>query len=93
MHARKIGLMMLVGCFLVSCTAAVAQVSGPLSSVDKKRACIEAPNPSDERAVQCFPLEDGVEIKEGMYQIGSLVTLRIQRGKIISIEKIGAPTG
>lgn len=93
MHARKIGLMVLAGCFLVSCTTEVVQMSGPLSSVDKKRACIEAPNPGDERAVQCYPLEDGVEIKQGMYQIGSLVTLRIQRGKITSVEKIGAPTG
>lgn len=92
MYTRRNSLMLLAGCFLVSCTTGVAQVSGPLSSLDKKRACIEAPNPSDEKAVECYPLEDGVEIKQGMYQIGTIVTLQIRKGKITSIEKIGAPT-
>jgi len=85
--------MVLAGFLLASCTTAASQMSGPLRSLDRRQACIEAPNPSDEKAVQCYPLEDGLEIKQDMYQIGAMVTPRVREGKIISLEKIGAPAG
>ncbi|GAB3131671.1 hypothetical protein GCM10027161_05490 [Microbispora hainanensis] len=93
MHAPKSSLMVLAGLLLVSCTTAASQLSGPLRSLDRQQACIEAPNPSDVKAVQCYPLEDGLEIKQDMYRIGTMVTLRVREGRILSIEEIGAPVG
>ena len=56
MHAPKTSIMVLAGFFVLSCTTAEPQPSGPLHSLDRRQACIEAPNPSDEKAVQCYPL-------------------------------------